>query len=326
VVCTFCAGGISAQKVGRLFGKSAILRAMSDETTPTTPDAPQKAAPRRFHLLGVHMRALRIRLRNSLALRVVRSVVSQLWAGLVHIVVRIWPWTPLSFFVAILVGIGVSAMYGDQYLIAATLFFFAISLIVAKAITEAKSHEKRMGVVFVILIAGVVSFYGSLKMIQYRESQATAAKKHQQPTSPGKWRIEESGTASATVKSWGTMGTYDVYAVVDASQFLPLADEYQLMMICRALDNKIDHMDDTRIDKSALYSIRGTDQTLQLTMSQSTMRRLIPQGWVNIYVLLVPIETKPAEFRNIGEFTKHGAKIIANPGMMVHSTTEPPKK
>lgn len=58
-------------------------------------------------------------------------------------------------------------MIGNQPFIAACLYFFAIGLVIAKAVTKARSHEQRVGVIVVILFLGTTAFGVSLLWIQH---------------------------------------------------------------------------------------------------------------------------------------------------------------
>ena len=140
----------------------------------------------------------------------------------------------------------------------------------------------------------------------------------QQPT--GTIRIKDGETVTARVKSWGTTGEHNVYATVNTAELAPLADDYRLLIVCRVQDSKIDAKDDLRIDKSGLFSITGTDQRLEVVLSQNTMNRVVSDGWINIYILLVPARLNPKELRTVNELTQNGSYVVGNPSMMVHGT------
>jgi hypothetical protein len=52
------------------------------------------------------------------------------------------------------------------------------------------------------------------------------------------------------------------------------------------------------------------------------MRRIIPNQWVNIYILLVPSKINPKEMHSVNEFTQNGAHLVGNPSLMVHAATD----
>ncbi|HEV7473040.1 MAG TPA: hypothetical protein VGN90_03260 [Pyrinomonadaceae bacterium] len=99
--------------------------------------------------------------------RRVNSVVTHLKAGLHWCASNLWLWPAVLVTSPLLYGMGVGAMYGQQPIIAAFLYLLAIGLILAKAITETRTHEKRIGVIGVLLLLGIVWFATSLFWIQH---------------------------------------------------------------------------------------------------------------------------------------------------------------
>lgn len=161
----------------------------------------------RTHSPRVYLRALRIRLlpirkfsrrvqaRGKSILRAVGNgllVVARFWrnllrsvfigirAGIEWPVVKFWHWQPIAFVVALLVGAGISAMYGDQYDIAKALYFLAIGLTLAKLITETKNYVHRASAVSVLVIMAISLFGGSIEWIKYRQLQVAKAKATQE--------------------------------------------------------------------------------------------------------------------------------------------------
>ena len=148
------------------------------------------------------------------------------------------------------------------------------------------------------------------------------AQERRNETPTGKVQIKDGETVTARVKQWGTSGEHDAFVIVNSIELAPLADDYRLLIVCRAQDNKLDNREDPRIDKSAMFTIRGGEQKLEVALSQDTMRRLVPQGFINIYVLLVPAKVNAKELRTIKEFTQNGAHVLGNPSMLVNATIE----
>ncbi len=97
----------------------------------------------------------------------VNSVVTHLKAGLHWCASNLWLWPAVLVTSPLLYGLGVGAMYGQQPIIAGFLYLLAIGLILAKAITETRTHEKRIGVIVVILCLGTMLFATSLFWIQH---------------------------------------------------------------------------------------------------------------------------------------------------------------
>jgi hypothetical protein len=95
------------------------------------------------------------------------EVAESLWAGLVFLASGCWKWGPLSGIALFLLALGVSAMYGAQYILAAGLYFIGIALLTARFAADAKSHARKGGVIFVIIVAGAIVFSGSLWLVKH---------------------------------------------------------------------------------------------------------------------------------------------------------------
>jgi len=117
---------------------------------------------------------------------------------------------------------------------------------------------------------------------------------------------------------WGTEQPNLAYVVVDAKELMPVANEYRLMVIARPKDDTIDAKEDTVIDKSSLFEITASSKKLQLRMSKETMTRMSPIGNLQLWVLIVPHTIKLDEVHKINDAIKMGAKVAANPSLIVY--------
>ena len=127
--------------------------------------------------------------------KLLRDVFIGIQAGIEQLAALFWPWKFLAFVVPTLFGAGVSAMLGDQYGIAATLYFFSIFLPLIKFITETKNHPQRLGVVSVFVFAAILIFGGSIKWIHHRQLQMAKA------MAEAKAAQEQRAVASAQIPS-----------------------------------------------------------------------------------------------------------------------------
>jgi hypothetical protein len=104
---------------------------------------------------------------NDQRKRWINSVLTHLKAGVHWCASSLWLWPAVLVTTPLLYGLGVGAMYGQQPIIAGFLYLLAIGLILSKAITETRTHEKRIGEIVVILCLGTMLFAISLFWIQH---------------------------------------------------------------------------------------------------------------------------------------------------------------
>ena len=79
----------------------------------------------------------------------------------------LWIWWVVLALGLFACGAGVNAMYGNDYLIAAVLYFIGVSYLTIKAAIAIKDEAKRGGVVFVIILGAAV-FLGSMLWVRNR--------------------------------------------------------------------------------------------------------------------------------------------------------------
>jgi hypothetical protein len=105
----------------------------------------------------------------------------QYWAPSRWIAQKLWRWDVTIVGAVALYALGANAMYSDDYLVAAALYFAAVSWLTAKSIAseETRAHEQRGGVSAIILVIGLAVFVGSLGWTNHRRKQVIA---HDQPS------------------------------------------------------------------------------------------------------------------------------------------------
>jgi hypothetical protein len=109
--------------------------------------------------------------------------ISAMGSGFLFFLGLLWRWEVVSAgAIAVFFAGGLSAVYGDDFILATCLFFLAVVWVTAKAISwsEVKGHKDRVWVSLFIIILAVVALGGSLKWIQGRAA-AEAAKPHPAP-------------------------------------------------------------------------------------------------------------------------------------------------
>jgi len=95
------------------------------------------------------------------------DLAKSLSAGVVFFASKCWGWVPLSTIAVFLLALGISAMYGTQYILAAGFYFVGIALLTARLAADAKSHARKGGVIFVVVSAGALIFSGSLWLVKH---------------------------------------------------------------------------------------------------------------------------------------------------------------
>jgi hypothetical protein len=105
-----------------------------------------------------------------------------MWNAIIFVAGWFWRWEVVSTVaVAVFIAGGISAIYGDDFILATCLFFAAIVWITAKAVSwsEVREHKDRIWVSLVIVLLALVCFWGSMKWIQQRAE--LVARKTQAP-------------------------------------------------------------------------------------------------------------------------------------------------
>jgi hypothetical protein len=105
-----------------------------------------------------------------------------MWDAIIFVAGWFWRWEVVSTgAVAVFIAGGISAIYGDDFILATCLFFAAIVWITAKAVSwsEVRGHKDRIWVSIVIVVLAVLCLWGSMKWIQQRAE--LVARKTQAP-------------------------------------------------------------------------------------------------------------------------------------------------
>ena len=97
----------------------------------------------------------------------------KLWASFKWFFAKFWTWPVVSFCGALASGLGAGALSIDQYIIASALFFVAVLLITAKALTwkDTKAHHNRKYISALIVVAGLGVFILSLWWVEHRSQR-----------------------------------------------------------------------------------------------------------------------------------------------------------
>lgn len=107
--------------------------------------------------------------RSSLPVAVVRS----LWGGAVFCALLFWRWPVLSTVALFIGAVGVSAMYGDQYIVAACAYFICVTLLTARTIAESRARKEKAATAITIVLVGTLVLGVSLWLVKYTYEQKT---------------------------------------------------------------------------------------------------------------------------------------------------------
>src|ERR1035441_4112954 len=116
---------------------------------------------------------------------------------------KLWRWDVTIVGAFALYALGANAMYGDDYLVAAALYFAAVCWLVAKSIAseETRSHEQRRGISVIIFVMGIAVFGGSLVWINHRRKQVVAHDQTESPPPPVSIAAPPTLTAEESAKA-----------------------------------------------------------------------------------------------------------------------------
>jgi hypothetical protein len=109
---------------------------------------------------------------------------------------------------------------------------------------------------------------------------------------------------------------------VDATDFVPLADQYRFMVIARPRDDAVEAREDTTIDKSVLFEITPTRKKLAVTLRNETMNKMIPRGVLQLWVLIVPRAVEVDKIGKINDAIRRGGQVVATPSLIVYPAKE----
>jgi hypothetical protein len=97
---------------------------------------------------------------------------SNFWKAIVWIFSKLCVWGVVAVGAPLVYGLGVGALFGDEYIIASVLFSTAVVWITAKALTweEMRGHENRKLISGVLIVFGIVIVAISLLWVKHRSS------------------------------------------------------------------------------------------------------------------------------------------------------------
>jgi len=99
---------------------------------------------------------------------------------------QLWRWEVVAIGAPLIYGAGIGALYGDDYIVAETLFFAGIAWITAKVLSweETRIHPNRQGISTLILLLGIGVFTASSFWISHRIEELAGRAKEGHPVVP----------------------------------------------------------------------------------------------------------------------------------------------
>ena len=223
-------------------------------------------------------------------------------------ITRLLRWDGFSFLFLAPFAIGLLAM--DEFTAAKLFFWLSSGVLWARISYEASRHYASRKKIVIIVAGMACALVGLYQWTMVAWVNRRADKRPENP-------IVEWGTSPA-----GTKG--GVYVRVNTKGLEEYRQKFQLVVICRVQDNSVESKDDTRIEKSNPFEITGEAKLVTLTLSQPLMRRLVPRGVVQVYLLLVPKSVSPSEITSVNGIISQGAILLGARAMLVHALVEQP--
>ena len=119
--------------------------------------------------------------------------------------------------------------------------------------------------------------------------------------------------------TWGvgpTPGT--LQEIVNVTPLLPYSAHLHLLLICRIDDKTIDSMEDTSIEKSAMFSVSDEHPVLEMAMSQNFMSQAFPYKNVAMYLVLVPNPHTSEQISKLSDVKRIGGEIMNTSVFTLH--------
>jgi hypothetical protein len=95
------------------------------------------------------------------------DVAATLWAEVVFCLALFWKWPVLSAVSIFIGGVGVGAMYGGSYILAAGFYFVCVVLLTARFVAEARTQGRKGVGLAVIVVIGALVFWGLLWLVSH---------------------------------------------------------------------------------------------------------------------------------------------------------------
>lgn len=113
------------------------------------------------------------------------------------------------------------------------------------------------------------------------------------------------------IVGWGVKPPNIAKATIATNKLTKHANEYNMILICRINDNKIDLLEDTKILKSNLFSITSSRKTIEIEMPSDFIERLYAKSnTLQFQLSLIPKAISSDAIKKIGDIEHLGGIIF----------------
>jgi hypothetical protein len=123
---------------------------------------------------------------------------------------------------------------------------------------------------------------------------------------------------------WGTSeaGSNSAHVIVNTAMLSRYRRDFRILVLYTVVDNYTEPRNDTRIVKSEPFEIVGERKRIHTQLSQSFMHRLVPTGFVQVYLILIPLNIKPESVLSVNDALSRGGILAGVRGMQVTAFTK----
>src|SRR5262249_31841602 len=155
-------------------------------------------------------------------------------------------------------------------------------------------------------LAASLALILSVAIWGWNHKHAGKASSQPSPDALGRHQVRIEMPPEGWMAEWGAKPPNIVYVVANVGPFVPYKEHFHLMLICRVLDNRVDEMEDSLIERSAFFSASRAQLTMEMTMSQSLMMRAAEHQPEMMHVALVafPSEVQPGQVSKLADVAR----------------------
>jgi hypothetical protein len=121
-------------------------------------------------------------------------------------------------------------------------------------------------------------------------------------------------THRVQMSEWGG-GLGIVWAVFNSTPLLSDADKYRVMMACLIEDHTVDVMKNARLEKSAMFEIRGDSMRIEIPVRQDFRTRIDSGGSIELYLIEIPKSVRVEDITTPASIELLGGKLVDAQGV-----------
>ena len=168
----------------------------------------------------------------------------------------------------------------------------------------------------IILVVAVPIVYG-----HYRTPKVIP----KSPVTPSdKVQVEFKMPLTGWMTAWGSKPPDIAYATVNAEQFLPYKEHMRLMLICRAVDDTVDELQDEDIQKSSVFTPTQSVMNMEMHLTQKLMTKAAtysPLQMVHVALILMKQDLDTGKIKKLADVSSLGGNILVVNGFGLNAKT-----